>query len=85
MTETGEGQRAAEVLGLYPWRTGSCFRCARTGLPTTRVAVVEFGPDDTYDVRSCADCMLDLEEMHRQAVERDGGIYQPGRLGRAES
>jgi len=70
-----------EILSLYPWDAGSCFRCARTGVDTT--CLTQFTPESNgdYDVRACHACVLDLEAMSRQAAERKGVPYELGRLG----
>lgn len=73
-----------EILSLYDWHDGDCFRCARRDTPTTLVAVIEKPRGDGQEVRACQPCVLDLEGMRRAAAEHAGRPYEPGRLAEGE-
>jgi hypothetical protein len=71
-----------QILDLYEWRGGTCFRHPCKGeVPTAVVGVIH--PRDTgeKEVRGCADCVIAMEDVRREAAARTGGEYQPGRLG----
>lgn len=71
-----------EILALYQWATGSCFRCARTDLPTTLLGEIDTPIGTHYEVRACKDCILDLEMEQLRLAERRGREYVPGQLGK---
>ena len=79
MPQTDEPHRD-QVLALYKWEEGKCFRCARAAVPTARITQV-MASSGTYDVRACEGCVLDLEAMRRHAARNQGRPYEPGRLG----
>lgn len=68
-----------EILSLYQWAPGACFRCAGDG-ETTRLQILTPPAGGNYDVRACRDCLLDLEAMTQRAAERAGCTYSPGQL-----
>lgn len=70
-----------EILSLYEWTNGTCFRCARTDLDTTRIRQIDTPIGVHYDVRACRDCILDLEAQRKRHAERTGHKYVPGQLG----
>jgi hypothetical protein len=70
-----------EILGLYPWSSGACFRCARGKVDTTHLAEICTPAGAHYDVRACRACVLELEDERRRYAERRGLTYRPGRLG----
>lgn len=70
-----------EILGLYQWQTGTCFKCAHTGIDTTRLREITTRAGVRYDVRACRDCVLALEGERRRIAEKQGREYVPGRLG----
>jgi hypothetical protein len=69
-----------EILALYNWQTGDCFRCAKVGVDTTLIAIIRPPSDGTQEVRACRACVLDLEAMRQRAAVRTGRPYTPGRL-----
>jgi hypothetical protein len=69
------------ILSLYKWEIGSCFRCAEANLYTARMGTIETPSGDTYELRACARCILDLEEERRQYAQRRSLEYRPGSLG----
>lgn len=70
-----------EILALYEWAIGDCFRCARTGVLTTRFCELDTPIGDCYALRACESCILQLEEERRRYADRHGCEYEPGRLG----
>jgi hypothetical protein len=69
-----------DILALYTWEGGTCFRCARRQVPTTRVGEVRAANGDLVEVRACRDCVLALEAAKRRDAKRHGRDYQPGQL-----
>lgn len=73
---------AAELLALYDWAPGKCFRHPELGeVETAHLTHLHPRHGSAKDVRACRSCVLDLEEERRRAAERAGGEYQPGRAG----
>lgn len=70
----------SEILSLYSWTTGSCFRCARQDLDTTRIREIDTPIGVPYDVRACRTCILDLEADQQHRAARAGALYTPGAL-----
>lgn len=70
-----------EILALYQWTTGDCFRCARVGVLTTHLGDINPPGGGRYEIRVCEGCALELEDERRRFAERTGGKYEPGRLG----
>lgn len=73
-----------DILALYEWTPGSCFRCARTGLDTTHIKTVRPRSGPAREVRACRDCVLELEEVRRRDAERHGVEYVPGHVGNGD-
>ncbi|MBA2951971.1 hypothetical protein [Streptomyces himalayensis] len=70
-----------QILALYTWETGICFRCpARGTVDTTAVRKLHSQFGDT-EVRACRLCVLAMEETRRRAAERAGIEYKPGHAG----
>jgi hypothetical protein len=69
-----------QILALYDWSTGDCFRCANKAVDTTLVAVMCPPADGRQEVRACQRCVLALEAMRRRAAQRRSEPYEPGRL-----
>ena len=75
----GEPSESEEVLALYPWSEGACFRCARGGVLTTVVGSLH--PPDLpapFPVRACRPCTVLMEEERREAAARHGLTYIAG-------
>ncbi|MFV8127564.1 hypothetical protein [Streptomyces syringium] len=70
-----------EIIALYTWAVGSCFRCARRDVDTTLLDVIDTPIGDRYEIRGCQLCVLVLEEERRRYAERRGEGYAPGHLG----
>lgn len=73
-----------QVLDLYEWAPGVCFRHPGKGTLDTAV-VKELHPrgDDVHEIRACRDCVVMMEDIRREAVARAGGEYEPGHAGEA--
>jgi hypothetical protein len=70
-----------EILPLYPWESGTCFRHPQAGeVDTTCIAVLRPQHGDAREIRACRACVLAMECDRRRAAERAGLKYEPGRL-----
>lgn len=71
-----------QILDLYEWQPGTCFRHPDRGEIDT-AALRTLHPRDTGDavIRACRDCILHMEDTRRQAAERAGSDYEPGHAG----
>lgn len=71
-----------QILDLYQWRDGICFRHPGKGeVPTAVVKVLRPGADGEHEVRACADCVLAMEDARRETAARTGREYVPGHAG----
>lgn len=70
-----------EILDLYEWQPGVCFRHPALGEVHTAVVGVIHPEGGEREVRACGDCVLTLEDIRREAAARAGGEYEPGHLG----
>ena len=71
-----------QILELYTWRPGTCFRHPGKGIvDTTVVGVVHPRDDGEWEVRGCKECVVAMEGIRREEAARSGGEYAPGRLG----
>lgn len=72
-----------QILDLYEWRDGVCFRHPSKGLvPTTVVGAVHPRADGEHEVRGCEDCVIAMEGIRREESARAGWAYEPGHLGK---
>ena len=71
-----------QILGLYSWEQGSCFRHPAEGSMQTTV-VVELRPRSgpAELVRACQRCVLSMEDERRQLAREMGYDYEPGHAG----
>lgn len=72
-----------EILALYRWAPGRCFRHPACG-ETETALVKTIHPQSTSppaEVRACRDCVLALEGDRREAAVRARVRYEPGRVG----
>lgn len=75
-----------QILDLYEWKPGVCFRHPSKGrVPTALIGVVRPRNDGVREVRACADCVVAIEDTRREQAARAGGEYRPGPLGRVEN
>ncbi|KMS78328.1 hypothetical protein ACH49_16740 [Streptomyces leeuwenhoekii] len=71
-----------QILDLYAWEEGVCFRCPSKGLvPTAHVETIRPSAGGVQDVRACRDCILQMEADRKSAAARRGRPYSPGRIG----
>jgi hypothetical protein len=71
-----------QILDLYEWEPGTCFRHPAKGeVPTAVVGVIHPREDGEREVRACADCVVRMEDIRREEAARSGGEYEPGHLG----
>ncbi|GAB2717904.1 hypothetical protein [Streptomyces bullii] len=71
-----------QILDLYEWSPGVCFRHPSRGeVPTAHVKTIRPPAGGIQDVRACTECVLQMEEDRKAAAERTGASYKPGRLG----
>lgn len=71
-----------EILDLYEWANGACFRHPGKGeVPTAVVGVIHPREDGEREVRACAECVLTMEDIRREEAARTGSEYEPGHLG----
>lgn len=72
-----------QILDLYDWADGICFRHpARGEVATAVVGVIHPQPAGEKEVRGCADCVIAMEDIRREQAARTGGTYRPGPAGR---
>ena len=69
------------ILGLYQWKPGACFQCARNGVDTTVIDVLFPKDGDRQEIRACRVCVLILEGERQQDARRRGEPYEPGHVG----
>ncbi|MER6350710.1 hypothetical protein ABT186_02340 [Streptomyces sp. NPDC001634] len=70
-----------QVLNLYEWQMGVCFRHPAKGeVLTTHVKTIRPPAGGIQDVRACRECVLEMEEQRHGAAARRGQHYQPGCL-----
>lgn len=71
-----------QILRLYEWSEGVCFRHPSQGeQSTTVVGTIHPREDGERDVHACKDCVIVMEDIRREEAARRGGEYTPGRLG----
>ncbi|GGW98442.1 hypothetical protein [Streptomyces chartreusis] len=71
-----------QILSLYEWEDGVCFRHPSKGeVPTAVVGHVHPREDGEREVRGCAECVIGMEDIRREDAARSGGEYEPGHLG----
>lgn len=70
-----------EILALYEWTAGACFRCSRADTETTAVGQIRPRSGELCEIRACRNCVLALEAERRRDAELHGREYAPGRIG----
>lgn len=71
-----------QILDLYTWGSGVCFRHPGEGeQPTTVVGTIHPPAGGIQDVRACEECVLQMERERRAAASLEGVDYEPGRAG----
>lgn len=64
-----------QILDLYDWSDGVCFRHPGKGTVSTAI-VTTLHPrgESGLDLRACAECVIAIEDMRREtAARREGG------------
>jgi hypothetical protein len=70
-----------QILDLYEWAPGICFRHPAKGeVPTAVVGVVHPRAAGEKEIRGCADCVMALEDVRRERAARTRNDYRPGPL-----
>jgi hypothetical protein len=78
------GMDREQILKLYAWQLGACFRHPAKGeVPTTHVWTVRTAAGGTQDIRACEECVTAMEDMRRETAYRRGAEYEPGRVSEA--
>lgn len=71
-----------QILDLYDWADGICFRHPSKGeVPTAVVGAIHPREDGERKVRACEECVLTMEDIRREEAARSGSEYHPGHLG----
>lgn len=73
-----------QLLDLYEWEPGVCFRHPCKGrVPTAVVGVIHPRTEGAKRVRACVECVVAIEDMRREEAARSGSEYEPGHAGEA--
>ena len=61
-----------QILDLYDWALGVCFRHPSKGeVPTAHVETIRPAAGGIQDVRACADCVVAMHEIQAEASKRE--------------
>lgn len=75
-----------QILDLYTWEPGVCFRHPGKGeVPTATVGAVHTRASGDKEVRGCADCVISMEDIRREDAARSGSHYAPGPVDEARN
>lgn len=73
-----------QILDLYDWAPGICFRHPGKGeVQTALVKVLHPRGDGEHEVRACQECVVAIEDARREMAARSGKSYEPGHAGEA--
>ena len=71
-----------QILSLYAWDEGICFRHPGKGVTaTTVVKRIRTRDEAEYEVRACEECLIGLEDIRREEAARSGSEFEPGHAG----
>lgn len=71
-----------QILDLYEWQPGVCFRHPDKGkVPTAHVKTIRLRTGGEEDVRACQDCVMAIERERWVAAGHVGVDYRPGHVG----
>lgn len=71
-----------QILDLYDWEPGVCFRHPAKGdVETAVVKTVRPRRGDAEQVRACEDCVVAMEQARWAQAGREGLDYEPGHAG----
>lgn len=74
-----------EILDLYDWQPGVCFRHPSKGeVPTAHVETIRPPAGGIQDVRACHECVVVMEKARARVARCRGVPYKPGNLGNPE-
>jgi hypothetical protein len=74
-----------QILDLYEWDEGLCFRHPERGpIRTACVKVLRPRGAGQHEVRACEDCVIGMEDIRREAAARAGSKYEPGHVGECD-
>ncbi|MEV8033858.1 hypothetical protein [Streptomyces sp. NPDC086182] len=80
----GDGMHRQQILDLYEWAAGICFRHPDQGeIATAHVKTVHPRAGHDEELRACKACILQMEQERWAAASSDGIEYTPGRVGEA--
>ena len=73
--------RREQILDLYDWAPGICFRHPGKGVvETAHIVTIRPSAGGLQDVRACDECVLVMEEDQADVARRRGRDYEPGQL-----
>ncbi|MDQ0791925.1 hypothetical protein [Streptomyces sp. B1I3] len=73
-----------QILGLYTWELGTCFRHPGAGeLETTVVQTLRTRLGSVEHIRACPSCVVAMEAKRQRLCEEAGVAYEPGHAGEA--
>jgi hypothetical protein len=68
-----------QILALYDWAMGICFRHPAKGeVPTALVKVLHPRDRRAHEVRACEECVLLMKDARREAAARQKAECRPG-------
>ncbi|MGW5426909.1 hypothetical protein ACWET9_06730 [Streptomyces sp. NPDC004059] len=68
-----------QILDLYDWAPGTCFRHPSKGeVLTAHVQTIRPAAGGIQDIRACRECVLAMEGDRERAAIRTGRRYTPG-------
>ena len=72
-----------QILDLYNWQSGVCFRHPGRGvIETAHVKTIRPRADGDKEIRACRECILAMEDIRREEAARSGREYEPGHVGK---
>lgn len=70
-----------QILKLYDWETGVCFRHPSKGtVATTHLWTVRPPAGGIQDLRACEECVVSMEGQRERTAIRECRAYIPGEL-----
>lgn len=71
--------RRQQILDLYDWQPGVCFRHPVKGEVQTALVTTLHPPGHPeHEVRACADCVVAIKDARREAAARLQAECRPG-------
>jgi hypothetical protein len=68
-----------QILDLYDWAPGICFRHPERGeVPTAVMRTLHPRGQGEYEVRACEDCVVAIRDARREASARLAAERRPG-------